>query len=167
MDYSWAESRRAFDDAADWYLATVALVGDRWQVPGLGEWTVRDLVGHASRSFLTIETYAARPAESVEIASASDYYLATRAIAAGPDVARRGRDAAAALGAEPVTAVREIAARVRGLVDDDDGSALLTTIAGGMRLEDYLPTRTFELGHCCCWRPAGRGCPSASPSCDG
>ena len=58
MDYSWAESRRAFDDAADWYLATVALVGDRWQQPGLGEWTVRDLVGHASRSFLTIETYA-------------------------------------------------------------------------------------------------------------
>ena len=67
MDYSWAESRRAFDDAADWYLATVALVGDRWQQPGLGEWSVRDLVGHASRSFLTIETYAARPAESVGI----------------------------------------------------------------------------------------------------
>jgi uncharacterized protein (TIGR03083 family) len=120
-------------------------VGDRWQLPGLGEWTVRDLVGHASRSFLTIETYAAKPAESVEIASASDYYLATRAIAAGPDVAQRGRDAAAALGADPVTAVREIAARVRSLLDEHDGTALLTTIAGGMRLEDYLPTRTFEL----------------------
>jgi uncharacterized protein (TIGR03083 family) len=145
MDYSWAESRRAFDEAADWYLTTVALVGDRWQLPGLGEWTVRDLVGHASRSFLTIETYAARPAESVEIASPSDYYLATRAIAAGPDVAQRGRDAAAALGADPVTAVREIAARVRGLLDEHDGTALLTTIAGGMRLADYLPTRTFEL----------------------
>jgi hypothetical protein len=26
-----------------------------------------------------------------------------------------------------------------------DGSELLTTIAGGMRLRDYLPTRTFEL----------------------
>ena len=26
-----------------------------------------------------------------------------------------------------------------------DGTELLTTIAGGMRLADYLPTRTFEL----------------------
>ena len=26
-----------------------------------------------------------------------------------------------------------------------EGTALVTTIAGGMRLEDYLPTRTFEL----------------------
>ena len=81
----------------------------------------------------------------MEVASPSDYYIATRAIAAGPDVAQRGRDAAAALGADPVTAVREIAARVRGLLDRHDGTALLTTIAGGMRLEDYLPTRTFEL----------------------
>jgi uncharacterized protein (TIGR03083 family) len=145
MDHSWAESRRAFDDAADWYLATVALVGDRWEQSGLGEWTVRDLVGHASRSFLTVEAYLAQPAESVEVASPSDYYLATRAIAAGPDVAQRGRDAAAALGNDPVTTVREIGARVENLLDEHDGSALMTTIAGGMRLADYLPTRTFEL----------------------
>jgi uncharacterized protein (TIGR03083 family) len=145
MDHSWAESRRAFEDAADWYLATVALVGDRWEQSGLGEWTVRDLVGHASRSFLTVEAYLAQPAESVEVASPSDYYLATRAIAAGPDVAQRGRDAAAALGNDPVTTVREIGARVENLLDEHDGSALLTTIAGGMRLADYLPTRTFEL----------------------
>jgi uncharacterized protein (TIGR03083 family) len=145
MEPVWEESCRAFHDAADWYVATVALVGDRWELPGLGEWSVRDLVGHASRSFLTIETYLARPAGSVEIASPSDYYLATRAIAAGPDVAQRGRDAAAALGADPVAAVQVIAARVRALLDEHDGTALLTTIAGGMRLEDYLPTRTFEL----------------------
>ena len=31
------------------------------------------------------------------------------------------------------------------LVDTADGSELVTTIAGGMRLADYLPTRTFEL----------------------
>ena len=48
MDFAWEESRRAFDDAAGWYLATVALVGDRWDEPGLGEWSVRDLVGHTA-----------------------------------------------------------------------------------------------------------------------
>jgi len=31
------------------------------------------------------------------------------------------------------------------LVASCDGSELVTTIAGGMRLVDYLPTRTFEL----------------------
>lgn len=31
------------------------------------------------------------------------------------------------------------------LVDIQDGTQLVTTIVGGMRLGDYLPTRTFEL----------------------
>jgi hypothetical protein len=31
------------------------------------------------------------------------------------------------------------------LVDGCDGDELLTSIAGGMRLADYLTTRTFEL----------------------
>ena len=31
------------------------------------------------------------------------------------------------------------------LVDTQDGAEVVTTIAGGMRLGDYLPTRTFEL----------------------
>jgi len=145
MDFAWEESRRAFDEAAAWYLATTTIVGDRWDEPGLGEWSVRDLVGHTSRSFLTVEEYAARPPAAVEVASPRDYYLATRAIAAGPDVAQRGRDAAAALGDDPVAAVTEIAARVGSLLDAHDGSALVTTIVGGMRLADYLPTRTFEL----------------------
>jgi hypothetical protein len=41
--------------------------------------------------------------------------------------------------------VAEIAARVRRLLDARDGTELVTTIVGGMRLSDYLPTRTFEL----------------------
>jgi hypothetical protein len=41
--------------------------------------------------------------------------------------------------------VAEIATRVLALVDTQDGTALVTTIAGGMRLCEYLPTRTFEL----------------------
>ena len=145
MPFPWDESRRAFADAAGWFLSATALVGDRWAEPGLGEWDVRALVGHTSRSLLTVEAYLARPAQTVEIPSAADYFRATRAMAAGPAVAQRGRDAGDALGDDPASAVAEIAARVVPLVDAQDGGALLTTIAGGMRLEDYLPTRTFEL----------------------
>jgi hypothetical protein len=145
MVFRWDDSRRAFADAAQWFVRTAALVGDRWDRAGLGEWDVRALVGHTSRSLLTVEMYLARPASTVEVASASDYFRATRAAAAGPAVAARGRDAGDALGADPAAGVAEIAGRVLPLVDSRDGTELVTTIAGGMRLEDYLPTRTFEL----------------------
>jgi uncharacterized protein (TIGR03083 family) len=141
----WDESRTAFDAAADWFVRTAALVGTRWDEPGLGEWDVRALVGHTSRSFLTVESYLAQPAAAVEVASAADYYRATRAMSAGPGVAQRGRDAGAALGDDPAAAVAEIAARVLALVTACDGSELLTCLVGGIRLADYLPTRTFEL----------------------
>jgi uncharacterized protein (TIGR03083 family) len=145
MAFPWEDSRRAFADAAGWFVRTTALVGDRWAEPGLGGWDVRALVGHTSRSLLTVEAYLARPAETAEVPSAADYFRATRAMAADPAVAQRGRDAGTALGEDPAAAVVEIAARVVPLVDAQDGRTLLTTIAGGMRLEDYLPTRTFEL----------------------
>jgi uncharacterized protein (TIGR03083 family) len=145
MVFAWDDSRRAFTDAAEWFVRTAALVGDRWNRPGLGEWDVRALVGHTSRSLLTVETYLARPAGAVDVASAADYFRATKAAAADPAVAARGRDAGAALGTDPAAAVTEIAARVLPLVDTQDGTKLVTTIAGGMRLGVYLPTRTFEL----------------------
>ncbi len=145
MPSAWDDSRRAFGDATAWFVGTSALVGDRWSRPGLGEWDVRALVGHTSRSLLTVEPCIARPAGAVDVASAADYFGATRAAAADAAVAARGRDAGTALGTDPAAAVAEIAARVLPLVDAQDATALLTTIAGGMRLADYLPTRTFEL----------------------
>jgi uncharacterized protein (TIGR03083 family) len=145
MAFPWDDSRRAFADAAQWFVRTTALVGDRWNEPGLGEWDVLALVGHTSRSLLTVEMYLARPAAAVEVASAGDYFRATREMAAGPDVAARGRDAGTALGPDPAAAVAEIAGRVVPLVDACEGTELVTTIGGGMRLADYLPTRTFEL----------------------
>ena len=97
MTVPWHESRTAFAEAAQWFVETTGRVAGRWERPGLGEWDVRALVGHTSRALATVETYLARPAPQVDVESATDYYLATRAIAAG------------------------------------------------MRLADYLPTRTFEL----------------------
>ena len=104
MAFSWDDSRQAFTDAAQWFLRTTALVGDRWTQPGLGEWDVRALVGHTSRSLLTVEAYVARPATTAEIISPADYFRASRAAAAGPAVAARGRDAGAALGSDPAAA---------------------------------------------------------------
>jgi len=141
----WEQTRTAFVEATRWYQEVLAQVGDRWSEPGLGEWDVRALAGHTSRSLLTVETYLRQPAAAVDIATTAAYYEATRHIAAGPAVAQRGRDAGSALGDDPVAAVAQIASRVVPLVEGLSGKELLTTIAGGMRLIDYLPTRVFEL----------------------
>jgi Mycothiol maleylpyruvate isomerase N-terminal domain len=145
MSFSWEDSCTAFADAAGWFVGTAALAGDRWDRPGLGEWDVRALAGHTSRALVTVETYFAHPAAAADIASPAGYFRATRAAAATAAVAARGREAGAALGNDSAAAVAQIAARVLALVDTQDGTELVTTIAGGMRLSDYLPTRTFEL----------------------
>ncbi|WP_369069079.1 maleylpyruvate isomerase N-terminal domain-containing protein [Kineococcus terrestris] len=145
MTSSWDESRRAFGDAAAWFVRTAALVAGRWDAPGLGEWDVRALVGHTSRSLSTVEAYLARPAPVVEVGSAAEYFRAVSAAAAAPGVAQRGREAGEALGADPASAVAGLAARVLDLVAARTGEEVVTTFAGGMRLADYLPTRTVEL----------------------
>jgi uncharacterized protein (TIGR03083 family) len=164
MRFDWDESRRAFTDAAREFVRTAALVGDRWQEPCLGEWDVRALVGHTSRSLLTVEEYLGRPAAAVEVPSAPAYYAATSAMAAGPGVAVRGVAAGVALGDEPATAVAGIAARVLPLVEHSDGADLVTTLAGGMRLDDYLPTRTFELAVHTCDLATALGLPLEVPA---
>ena|SRR5215218_1758869 len=163
MRFAWDESRRAFADAAAEFVRTAALVGDRWEQPGLGEWDVRALVGHTSRSLLTVEAYLAQPAPRVEVPSAAAYYAAGSAMAAAPGVAERGVAAGVALGDEPAGAVAGIAARVVPLVERSDGTELLTTIAGGMRLDDYLPTRTFELAVHTCDLATALGLPPEVP----
>ena len=55
MEQPWPGSVRAFADAAEWFSATVGHVDDRWERVALGEWDVRALVGHTSRSLLTVE----------------------------------------------------------------------------------------------------------------
>ena len=59
-------------------------------------------------------------------------------------VVDRGRAAGEALGDDPAGAVRDLVDRVLPLVAGND-DPLITTVLGGMRLRQYLPTRTFEL----------------------
>jgi uncharacterized protein (TIGR03083 family) len=145
-DSSWATRRGAFDHAAAWFIGTAAGATGQWDQPALGEWTVRDLVGHTSRSLLTVESYLSAPATGARVVSAADYFRLAMASVGDPSaVTDRGRAAGAALGEEPVGAVAAIAdrvlARVRRATEDDP----VGTPVGAMRLGDYLPTRTFEL----------------------
>ncbi len=140
------DSRAAYEQAAAWFMSLVDRVDGRWDAPGLGAWTVRDLVGHASRSLLTVESYLHTEPGPVEAASAVDYFVRSRdALADAEAVAERGRKAGADLGADPAAAVRSIAVRVLALVAAAGVDDYVSTPVGDLWLTDYLPTRTFEL----------------------
>jgi uncharacterized protein (TIGR03083 family) len=137
----------AYELAAGLFVSTVEQVRPaQWEQPGLGVWTVRDLVGHTSRALLTVELYLANPAAQREVMRPVDYLLRAQARLADPgSVAARGREAGVALGPDPVAAVRDIATRVLAHVQTTPDEVLVSTPVGGMRLIDYLPSRIFEL----------------------
>ncbi len=138
--------RAGYKGISDLFIDTVARVDDaQWQQVGLGEWTVRELVGHNCRAtFSLIEGSMDRPAEHLDIERPADFWKNARTSAENATIAEDGRQAAAALGDRPLDAVREIAERVRARIDNAPDDMLITTRAGGMRLIDYLATRVFE-----------------------
>lgn len=141
-------------DEASTYLSaadTVAELIDRVDPatltgPGLGDWDLRALIGHTGRALVTVITYFDQPASSEDVASPEDYFALVAKVAVDPAaIAERGRQAGAALGDEPGSAFRDLVAQARAKVEATDPDALIATIAGGMRVRAYLPTRTFEL----------------------
>jgi len=119
-----------------------------WDGPGLGEWDLRALVGHASRSLITVSSYLQATADHEDVTSAVDYYVKIRDYASNlgaADIVERGRQAGRDLGADPAAAVDGLVDRVLPEVDAA-GDPLITVIGGlGIRLSNYVPTRTFEL----------------------
>ncbi len=139
--------RETFYLAAHGFAELVrSIPADAWDGPGLGDWDLRELVGHASRSLITVDTYLDRPAATEQLASPEAYLGAIRPMLGGDRAAivERGRQAALALGDDPAAAVQLLLDRVLPRVEAAE-DPLIETIAGGLRLSTYLPTRTFEL----------------------
>ena len=127
-------SRTTFLDAA----LTVADLVERvpptsWSGPGLGVWDLRALVGHTSRSLITVATYVDRPSAAEDVETPEAYYARlTRAGAANTDaVAQRGREAGAALGDDPAASFRALVATAAEALDRAGDDDLIETAAGG------------------------------------
>ncbi|HVQ49103.1 MAG TPA: maleylpyruvate isomerase N-terminal domain-containing protein [Mycobacterium sp.] len=138
-----------FESAARRFAALVHdIPADRWDGPGLGDWDLRALVGHASRSLITVSTYLAHPAELEDVTSPHDYYVQIRDYASNlgaADILERGRQAGRDLGDDPAATVDGLVQRVLSELVTA-GNPLIAVIGGlGIRLHNYLPTRTFEL----------------------
>jgi uncharacterized protein (TIGR03083 family) len=120
--------------------------------PGLGEWTLRDLLGHTVSSALRqVPPVLAAPAPTLLVPAPEAYFALARVAPAELVAAARkastddARATGAALGEDPAGVVSgyigQATAALAGASDDD----LVETPAGGMRVQDWLPTRTFEL----------------------
>lgn len=138
-----------FGSAARSFAALVHdIPAHAWDGPGLGDWDLRSLVGHASRSLITVSTYLKQPAVQEDISSPQEYYARVNPAALGlapAGIIERGRQAGRDLGDDPGATIDGLVSQVAGELADV-GDPLITVIGGaGIRLRMYLPTRTFEL----------------------
>jgi uncharacterized protein (TIGR03083 family) len=140
---------------ADSFVATATaflnlvrqITPDQWELPGLGEWSVRDLVGHTSRAISTIELYLADEAPSeVSVPTAEEYYL--RVFDGHTDnaaVAARGRTAGWELGDDAAARIEQSLLRVGTLLAEQPADRVVAIGSIAVPLPEYLRTREFEL----------------------
>ena len=144
---SGQDIRETYLEAGEYFGGVVDQVDiDGWDEPALGEWCVRDLTGHTYRAFTTILSYSDKPGEKVELERPVDYFLKVLEGHADPKmVAERGRAAGLEIIDDPKMMVRGFAMYVKNKLEELSDDHIMGTPAGGIRLIDYLPTRTFEL----------------------
>lgn len=138
-----------FESAARSFAELVRRIpDDSWTGPGLGDWDLRSLVGHASRSLVTVSSYLQTAADREDVATPQDYYarIADYMSQAGAEaIVERGRQAGRDLGQDPTAKVDDLVDQVMTELQTA-GDPLIAVIGGlGLRLHTYLPTRTFEL----------------------
>ncbi|MBU2665420.1 maleylpyruvate isomerase N-terminal domain-containing protein [Actinoplanes bogorensis] len=137
MDY-----RRTFRSAAVTFVDLAGRVpADRLDGPGLGDWTLRSLIGHTISSALTqVPAVLGARADGINVAAAEGYFAFVRDVPADVLAA-----ALAVSDADALPIAGELAGRATqalAAAGDDD---VVATPVGGMRVRDWLPTRTFEL----------------------
>ena len=140
-------SRLAYRQAVACFLDTAGKVqAEQWGTLALGVWSVRDLVGHTSRSITRVEEFGVQRAKSVDITSAAHHYRRSlRQPSDDQRVAERGRAAGQELGADPLATMNADWARAEQVLDAAGDDTIIAYDNGGIRFVDYLETRVFEL----------------------
>lgn len=129
----------AFRAASLFFVEAVAAVPpDRYEQPWSDEWRVLDLIGHGNRANVLPVEYYQRPVRAAGADNLAEYLLPE-------NIARRGREATAVLGDDPVDAVRSASERALAVIASAPDGAVVGTPFGVRSLDSYLPSRTAEL----------------------
>ena len=137
-----------FTHASQAFVDVVEGIGpDQWELPGLGNWDVRALVGHTARAILTVENYLALDEPGhVSVPTAVRYYATVYSDYTDPKaIEERGVEAGVWLGDEPATTIRDARIRARAAIDAQHPDRIVSIGGLGVPLGEYLRTRVFEL----------------------
>ncbi|MFI5933568.1 maleylpyruvate isomerase family mycothiol-dependent enzyme [Actinoplanes sp. NPDC051494] len=136
MDFRWA-----YKSAVTVFTDLVYRVpADRWDGPGLGDWSLRELAGHTVSSALRqVPGVLATPGPAVIVEAPEGYWAST------PPAADDAKAAGEALGDDPGARVAEYARQATRALSAAGDNDVIAVPAGGMRVRTWIPTRTFEL----------------------
>lgn len=131
------DTSASYAAASAFFVDQVRMIDDAdWDRPGLGDWTIIELVGHGNRGHTLVTEFFERPIDASALPA--DYFT-------DEAVAARGRAAARELGDDPLAAVEASASKALGVVEHAPVDATVGTSSGTMLLAEYLPSRTVEL----------------------
>ena len=140
--------RMGFKEAARFFVDTVARVpDDRWDAPGLGSWSVREVAAHTAHTFEAISGYdsPSRTAERIELSNVTEFYLTVLDPGRSAARDRRAQERARQLSDDPSSAIREKADGALAVLDAIPDDHPSQAIGGGVRFIDWLATRVVEL----------------------
>ncbi|MEO6628794.1 MAG: maleylpyruvate isomerase N-terminal domain-containing protein [Aquihabitans sp.] len=145
--FAAGETADAFRYASHWWRSMVgAIEPEQWERPGLGEWTVRELVAHTDRAYKTVVEYLeSESKDPTEIYTAAAYFRTVLAEET-PHVhiaARAKRESVER--SDWVLATDELAQQAEDLIANTPGDATVYLMVGEMQLDQYLATRVVEL----------------------
>ncbi|GAB7037500.1 MULTISPECIES: maleylpyruvate isomerase N-terminal domain-containing protein [Catenuloplanes] len=120
--------------------------------PGVGEWSLRELVGHTvSAALRPVAVAGESPQPGLVLDSAEAYCVVIQGAprellaASAASVTQNARDYGKALGDRPGAVVREHLARAGAALDGVGDDELVVSPVGAMKLRDWLSTRVLEL----------------------
>lgn len=146
--FTGAEALSAYELAGQYFLRAVRTIdSEQWDLPGLGEWNVRELVAHTVRAFRTVDQYLdGTVRDDTPLASAAEYF---RMVLAEDEphihIAVRARREAPELGDDPIAVAEALAEQAVRTAGQASATALAHTFVGVLGLPDYLATRVVEL----------------------
>ncbi len=110
-------------------------------------WSLRDLLGHASRGLITVPAYLETGRDlAIELDHAFEYISAFDSTHIDPRaITERARRSGEDLGDDVVAGLQAAFDNAMKAIRDQPDGAPLKSPAGIMRLIDYLPNRVFEL----------------------